>query len=58
MGNLLLKLGVAIIILGIFGLVVSSGLPDGVLIVIGFAVAALAVGLGLRLRPEEHEDSE
>ena len=58
MGDLILKLGGAIIILGIFGLLVSSGLTDGALIAIGFAVAVGAVLLGLRLRPDEPEDSD
>ena len=58
MNSVLLKIGVAIIILGVFGLLVSSGLPDAALIAAGFTVAILAVGLGLRLRPDEPEDGE
>ena len=56
--DLVLKLGGAIIILGLFGLLVSSGLPDGALIVVGFAVAVGAIWLGLRLRADEPEDDE
>ena len=58
MRDLVLKLGAAAIVLGTFGLVISSGLSDGALIVIGFAVAVIAVGLGLRFRQDEPEDSE
>lgn len=58
MSDLVLKLGGAIIILGLFGLLVSSGLPDGALIVVGFAVAVGAIWLGLRLRADEPEDDE
>ncbi len=58
MSDLVLKLGAAAIVLGIFGLLVSSGLPDGALIVGGFAVAVAAVLLGLRLRPDTPKDDE
>lgn len=58
MRELVLKLGAAIIILGVFGIVISSGLPDGVLIVIGFAVAVVAVGVGLRVRGDGSQDRE
>lgn len=58
MRDLVLKLGFAAIVLGLFGLLVSSGLPDSILIVVGFAVAIGAVLLGLRLRPDEPEDDE
>ena len=58
MRDLVLKLGGAAIILGIFGLLVSSDLSEGTLIVVGFAVAIGAVLLGLRLRPDEPEDPE
>ena len=56
MRDLALKLGLAAIALGLFGLLVSSGLPDSALIVVGFAVAVGAILLGLRLRPDESED--
>lgn len=58
MRDLVLKIGAAIIILGVFGLVVGSGLPDGVLTLMGFSVAIGAVVLGLRLRPDDREDRE
>lgn len=56
MHDLLLKLGGAILVLGLFGLLVSSGLPDVALIVGGFGLAAGALWLGLRLRPDEPGD--
>jgi Zn-dependent protease with chaperone function len=58
MRDLVLRLGVAIIILGLFGLLVSSGLPDTALIVIGFAVAIVAVGIGLRFRRDAPTDQD
>lgn len=51
--SIVLRLGLAAIILGLFGLLLSAGLPDLALVAIGFVVAASAVGLGLWLRPEE-----
>jgi hypothetical protein len=51
--SIVLRLGLAAIVLGLFGLLLSAGLPDVVLVAIGFAVAASAVGLGLWLRPDE-----
>ena len=48
----ILRLGLAAIIFGLFGLLLSAGLPDVALVAIGFAVAAAAVGLGLWLRPD------
>jgi len=51
--SIILKLGLAAIILGLFGLLLASGLPDGAMITIGFAVAVLAVLLGLKLRSDE-----
>jgi hypothetical protein len=56
MRDLVLRLGVAIIVFGLFGLALTSGLPDAMLIVGGFAVAAIAIWLGLRLRGDEPED--
>jgi len=58
MRDLVLKLGFAAIALGLFGLLVSSGLPDSALIVVGFAVGAGAILVGLRLRPDEPDDEE
>lgn len=58
MGDLILKLGLAAIVLGLFGLALSSGLPDAALIVGGFAVAAAAIGIGLRIRADEPKDHE
>ena len=54
----ILKLGAAAIVLGVFGLLLSADLPEGALIVGGFAVAVGAVLLGLRLRPDERGDRE
>jgi len=51
--SIVLRLGLAAIVLGLFGLLLSAGLPDVALVAIGFAVAASAVGLGLWLRPDE-----
>ena len=51
--SFILKLGVAAIILGVFDLLLQSELPEWALIVGGFAVAAFAVWLGLRLRADE-----
>ncbi len=51
--DFILKLGSAAIVLGLFGLLLAAGLPDLVLVAIGFAVAALALGLGMKLRPDE-----
>jgi predicted regulator of Ras-like GTPase activity (Roadblock/LC7/MglB family) len=48
--HLVLRLGIVAIVVGLTGLVLASGLPDPLLAAIGFAVAALALGLGLRLR--------
>ena len=58
MRDLVLKLGLAAIALGLFGVLLSSGLPDSALIVIGFVVAIAAILLGLRLRPDEPTDTE
>ncbi|MEX1295197.1 MAG: hypothetical protein AB1Z67_03395 [Candidatus Limnocylindrales bacterium] len=58
MRDLVLKLGAAFVVLGLFGLLVSSGVPDTALIVGGFAVAAGAIWLGLRMRPDEPEDRQ
>jgi hypothetical protein len=58
MHGFILKLGAAAIVLGLFGLVLSADLPDGALIVGGFAVAVLAVLVGLRVRPAESRDRE
>lgn len=58
MHDLVLKLGAAAIILGLFGLLLSSGLPDMALVIAGFGVAVGAIVLGLRLRPDEPEDRE
>ena len=52
------KLGLAAIALGLFGVLLSSGLPDSALIVVGFSVAIAAILLGLRLRPDEEEPEE
>ncbi len=51
--NIVFKLGVAAIVLGVFGLLLESGLPDLALVAGGFAVAALAIWLGLRVRGDE-----
>ena len=51
--DVILKLGSAAIVLGLFRLFLAAGLPDLVLVAIGFAVAALALGLGVKLRPDE-----
>lgn len=53
MGDLILKLGIAILVFGAFGLALTSGLPDATLIAGGFALAVIAIWLGLRLRPDE-----
>jgi hypothetical protein len=58
MRDLVLKLGAAAIVFGLFGLLLSSGLPDGVLAVAGFAVAVAALAIGLRMRTDEPEDHE
>jgi hypothetical protein len=51
--NIVFKLGVAAIVLGVFGLLLGSGLPDLALVAGGFAVAALAIWIGLRVRGDE-----
>ena len=51
--NIVFKLGAAAVILGVFGLLLGSGLPDLALAAAGFAVAALAIGVGLRIRGDE-----
>jgi len=53
MRDLVFRLGVAIIVFGVFGLALTSGLPDATLIAGGFAVAVIAIWLGLRLRSDE-----
>ncbi len=50
--SIVLRLGLAAIVLGIFGLLLEAGLPDLALVAIGFAVAVAAVGLGLWRRPD------
>lgn len=56
MSDFLLKLGLAAIIFGVLWFLLSSGLPDGVLIIVFFGVAAAALLLGLRLRRDEPRD--
>jgi hypothetical protein len=56
--DLILKLGGAFIVLGVFGLLVTSGLPDTALIIGGFGLAVGAIWLGLRVRRDETEDDE
>lgn len=51
--SLVLRIGVAAIVLGVFGLLLGSELPDGALVAGGFAVAVVSVWLGLRLRADE-----
>lgn len=51
--NRIFALGIAAIVLGLFGVLSSSGLPEWVPAAAGFAVAALALWLGFRLRKDE-----
>ena len=51
--SIVLKIGSAAIVLGLFGLLLASGLPDAALIAVGFGVALLAIGVGLKVRKDE-----
>jgi hypothetical protein len=51
--NRILALGIGAIVLGLLGVLSSSGLPDWVPVAAGFAVAAMALWLGFRVRKDE-----
>ena len=46
----LLGIGIVIVVLGVFGLLVASGVPDVAIAVGGFALAGAAIWLGWRRR--------
>jgi glucose uptake protein GlcU len=51
--NRVLGFGIAVLVVGLFGVLAQSELPDWVAAVVGFAVAVVALLLGMRLRRDE-----